>query len=147
MFVMAYQQESEISQSHAMALLTEYISLYLSNIIYSSYIYRTELMNMWYLRHKERAMNHEWVAGGRWMKAMSSKSWFIWWWWMGGGVVYLDSIIIFEDNISQKNQIPFLESLLVWSYCKLLPTTSICLSILPPPPPPRYTSELINSYT
>lgn len=65
MFVMAYQQESEISQSHAMALLTEYISLYLSNIIYSSYIYRTELMNMWYLRHKERAMNHEWVAGGR----------------------------------------------------------------------------------
>lgn len=30
-----------------------------------------------------------------------------------GGVVYLDSIIIFEDNISQKNQILFLESLLV----------------------------------
>lgn len=36
--IMVYQQESEISQSHAMALLTEYISLYLSNIIYSSYI-------------------------------------------------------------------------------------------------------------
>lgn len=38
MFIMVYQQESEISQSHAMALLTEYISLYLSNIIYSLYI-------------------------------------------------------------------------------------------------------------
>lgn len=37
MFIMVYQQESEISQSHAMALLTEYISLYLSSIIYSSY--------------------------------------------------------------------------------------------------------------
>lgn len=35
--VMVYQQESEISQSHAMTLLTEYTSLYLSNIIYSSH--------------------------------------------------------------------------------------------------------------
>lgn len=57
---MVYQQESEISQSHAMALLTEYISLYLSNIIYSSYIYRTELINMWYVRHKES--NEPWVG-------------------------------------------------------------------------------------
>lgn len=68
MFIMVYQQESEISQSHAMALLTEYISLYLSSIIYSSYRPISDRANehvVHDLRHKERAMNHAWVAGER----------------------------------------------------------------------------------
>lgn len=66
MFIMVYQQESEISQSHAMALLTEYISLYLSNIIYSSYISdRANKHVVCGMYVTKRAMNHEWVAGER----------------------------------------------------------------------------------
>lgn len=59
---MVYQQESEILQSHAMTLLTEYTSLYLSNIIYSSYTSISDRANEHVVYTSQGESNEPWVG-------------------------------------------------------------------------------------
>lgn len=130
---MVYQQESEILQSHAMTLLTEYTSLYLSNIIYSSYTSISDRANEHVVYTSQGESNEPWVGSMGKVNEGDVKQKLVYLvvvdggWGRGGGG-YPDGMILFEDIISlgQNNQILFVESRLLWSfnYCQLL--VSVC---------------------